>query len=1040
MDYQRDKFSPEFKRYIEALEDAALLLGPRLPKGKGFWNPDAIGLGVFPVIPCELPIEEFHRVTKDDADNWVPVRDKQGNLIPVEGKSPARWKEVRWKDDNDEWQTKIIRKSIKWSGDADYNPFGEDFSNACNDARNYGRHLGLAVQTTTSLVVVDFDVKPFTTPIEKAAIEAARSDEQRAELLAPAQARMEAAIESWLETYPALEKTRAEITPSGGYHFWLKVKDSMASWADGLSANGKEVHNVQFALEPDGNHVGEVLCGRICLVAPTENGRGPYALLDDQYATTFVEVDDLAAVGIYPVAKGKRTIERTNADGTTTRVMREPQPIPARPQCPEDYDAPLLLSLLGKRAQDVYNGTLAYRGNDRSSNLAGFIHELNAWVAFLHDQGLPYEDGGLTLEDHIHTAADRIGLDDTARVDRIIKSCDKRLCTLSIPPDSALKRYTLRQGGALPDTFSGLVQTERNPFDLCVTDLRTTLVDVVALNLGKADLAYKLKEVAADFEEPLHVVKDLYKQHQDEDSTNEETASAISELVRLRSEGVDVSDILPLRLTNRLLSIRRTAEYDTPLLVATLVSAASAALPLSSTINLSPVEDFTQGLNVWFLILMESGEMKSPLMRRLITDPYKKALKDYFFNLRRAIAHTLATAATSNEEPDEDLAIPPEARAFIQAKTQRVADYFRFEKFKDPETGEECSASHDQLCEYVEKDLLGLTPDLLLSGGGTKQGLDATFETCAKWAGKGVLYLQDEMKALFLKMARPAATEQDFSQWLLSRYDGMGSSEAKADTTRIRNYDTCRLTVLGGIQPDVYRDTLGDDDASGMTARFNAYEQPQVDQLFPDEFTPQDILEAQALKDDLEALYGFLLSIPELTLTLSTDAFKCFQQFRRDAFATKRAEASNAGKSLANKGAGKVGRIAAVLHIVHHAVAARFDTNAATQIPQVVQLESVERAIKLHDLLFKQTLGVRLSSAENDPAAQVALRCHRAAKGKPDGLTITQLRQTFRGANRPSPAETIAACQQLHDQGLGRLVPVTHNGRSGHRYIHLKDL
>ncbi len=1028
MNYKVNRLDPDFKAYISRLEDACWALGPADKH-----SPDALGLDVIPVIPVELPVEEFHQLTKDATGQWVPRLDSKGQPIPFSPKAPAYWQVWQKANGSDE----IRRKSIRWGDDVEpYDPKNTR-GHICT-AKAIGHLIGLALKLSTELVAIDFDVKPYILPSEQVALDAATTPEAKADALAPAKARMEAEVDAWVEANPIAKQTRAERTPSGGYHFYFRVQDCMQSWAAGISKDGKQITHVQFALAADGTHRGEVLCGRICVCAPTQNGRGPYALLDEDFAYVIAEVPNLEALGIHPVARKRR--ERTSKDGTRQTLMREAPEVPDRPLPPDDYDPPQLVTLLGKKAVGVMTGTMPY-GPDRSTNLAGFIRELYGWIAFLHDQALPYEVGyeGDGVETVIHKAAEILGIDDSDRVDRIIRSVDLRCSNLSVPAETALNRYRTQAGGELPSTFTGLKETERNPLELCAASLRDVLVDTVALNLGKADLAFKLKELAGDFDEPLHVVKDLYKQLQDEDSTNEETASAISELVRLRSEGVDVSDILPLRLTNRLLSIRRTAEYDTPLLVTTLVAAASAALPLSSSINLSPVEDFTQCLSVWFLMLMESGEMKSPLMRRLIIDPYKIALGNYFPILRHAIAHTLANWALTGERQDEDLALPPEARRFIEAKAGRVADYLRFEKFKDPDTGEEGPPNYDQLCEYAET-LLGPTPDLLITGGGTKQGIDSTFEACANWAGKGVLYLQDEMKAMFIKMARPAATELDFAQWLLTRYDGSGSAEAKADATRIRNYGTCRLAVLGGIQPDIYRDTLGDDDASGMTARFNAYEQPQVDQIFPDEFSRQDILESQALKDDTQALYAFLLAIPELTLTVSHDAFRRFQQFRRDAFGVKRAEVSNAGKSLANKGAGKVGRIAAVLHVIHHAVAANFNTNAATQIPQVVQLESVERAIKLHDLLFKQTLGVRLSSADNDPVAQVALRCHRAAKGKPDGVAISQLRKVFRGNDRPSPAETLAACQQLHDQGLGRLVPISYKGRDGHRYIHLQDL
>ena len=64
MTYEFSRLDPDFKKYIDAIQDAALLLGRKVPKAKGsaeYVNPDALGLDLYPVIPAALPVDQFHK-------------------------------------------------------------------------------------------------------------------------------------------------------------------------------------------------------------------------------------------------------------------------------------------------------------------------------------------------------------------------------------------------------------------------------------------------------------------------------------------------------------------------------------------------------------------------------------------------------------------------------------------------------------------------------------------------------------------------------------------------------------------------------------------------------------------------------------------------------------------------------------------------------------------------------------------------------------------------------------------------------------------
>jgi hypothetical protein len=150
-------------------------------------------------------------------------------------------------------------------------------------AERLGKEIGLAVIPGGDVVSIDFDTKHY-------------GSVQNLE-------------EDWMnlvDRYPVLADTRMERTPSGGVHIYVRVTDRMVSWqrpGGGLHCN--------FTTEQGGPHRGEVLAGtRVSVCAPTRNGKGPYELINPEAAYRFMEVPDLASIGIFACVAGAIIIEQ----------------------------------------------------------------------------------------------------------------------------------------------------------------------------------------------------------------------------------------------------------------------------------------------------------------------------------------------------------------------------------------------------------------------------------------------------------------------------------------------------------------------------------------------------------------------------------------------------------------------------------------------------------------------------------------------------------------------------------------------------------
>jgi hypothetical protein len=244
--------------------------------------------------------------------------------------------------------------------------------------------------------------------------------------------------------------------------------------------------------------------------------------------------------------------------------------------------------------------------------------------------------------------------------------------------------------------------------------------------------------------------------------------------------------------------------------------------------------------------------------------------------------------------------------------------------------------------------------------------------------------------------------------------------------------------MVAGCQPDVYREITGDADQSGLSARFIVVEQLSVEQHFPPCWTEEEVQRADALKELLVRCYGFLARIEQLHLRLAPEAFALFQAERAAMYQRKRASISAAERSLANKAAGRIGRLAALFHLLW-CVAEREEGPISLGDNQV-GVEAMQRAIRFNRFLLDQTVGVRLTSAGNSALGALMLKLQRVAWEKRTPLALSTLRRALSGKQRPETAEVLHALQVLEERGYGVLEPMEYRGQQGWKYTASKPL
>lgn len=901
-----------------------------------------LGLGLQTVIPVALSADEYPLTRQNPkTGEWVVQCDSEDRPRPAfVGKNPSYWLA------SGEPRLASQRKPLTWGG----------LSERLRVAEALGKPIGLAVITSMDVVVIDFDRKNY-----------------------PSQEAFDREWMGLLDLYPDLAETRMERTPGGGVHIYVKLADGMASWR---SAAGKLLCNFTTVL--GGEHRGEVLAGgRVCVCAPTHNGSAFYELINPDQAYSLVEITTLGALGIYPCNRATQEVAEPQPQQRSTSLG---QPQPQQP--------PALSELIGSKAREVLAGGSPYRsgegaGADRSAQLTGFIKEVYSWINLLDQRGLSYVG---TADELIQQAVTALAIED--KWDRVLGSIDLAACRHQ-DEEAALRRYSRLAGD--PGSADAISSSRGAPSPAAAQGrptLQQVLLALADAGLSGSELSFRLEQIAGDHDRSLRDVQGLYQGLIEERESALDADDSLDQLEQLgASATLDVSDLIPPALLEALEAIRRTAEFQHSTLLAVLLAGFSAALPLRSWIELDPSEDFSQPLALWVLLLMPSGELKTPLLKRLLVQPWQQSVDEV---VQQAHKRQLQEWELRKQDADNGEGQPP-------GPPPRL-----------PQT-------------LVTEDL-------------TVQGVEVHLEIHDKWANRSVCLWLDEAAAPLRQMADPARAGKDASLggWLLSRYDGTGARGAKVDQSRERHYRSCRLAMVAGCQPEVYREITGDADESGLSARFIVIEQLSVQQHFPTVCSEDDIRKAEALKQLLVRCYGALARIDQLQLRLTPEAFQLFQTERAAMFQRKRASISAAERSLANKAAGRIGRLAA-LFCVMWAVAARAEGPIELGAGWV-DADAMRRAILFNRFLLDQTVGVRLTSAGNSELGNLMLRLQRAAWEKQAPLALSQLRRALNGRNRPKAAEVLHALQVLQERSYGVLEQTEYRGHQGWRYTATKPL
>jgi hypothetical protein len=453
------------------------------------------------------------------------------------------------------------------------------------------------------------------------------------------------------------------------------------------------------------------------------------------------------------------------------------------------------------------------------------------------------------------------------------------------------------------------------------------------------------------------------EQYQQSLERQQDIADALDDLL-LRGEPpqIHLADYVPADWLPMFRVLRDGLKFSDEAIVMTVMAGVAAMLPPKVRIRGRSMEEIP---TVWVFHIGSSGTGKSVLLRWLINAPMAKPT------------------------------------AFIDAWNERDQ---QSRKNAADDGGENVPAFRKRNLIYTAPTTQGIRCDM------AEHGEDVP----------GLL-VHDELNRWLKQMADDGGAGAGDVEFWLSSYDGAYSNDVFADAKKSREVRSGKLSVIGGIQPEVFLEQLEAGNANGFNSRPLFVHLPRKRRVLVegDENTKK-------LNDVLGELYLAALQDGNNAYVLSAGAEELFINLFNQLENLSLQARSDEVEALWAKGPGQVLRVAAAIHLIRVATDQEELVERGMVRPATVVSErSLQLAANL--VMAGKTRAVELHERASNPMLELAdklLEKARKMQGKAPGrgVALSAIRKSWSSKGRPTIAELKQMAVMLQSRGLVQLV------------------
>lgn len=515
-----------------------------------------------------------------------------------------------------------------------------------------------------------------------------------------------------------------------------------------------------------------------------------------------------------------------------------------------------------------------------------------------------------------------------------------------------------------PEKQSNVLQFQQRQHQPNIEDLETELREIAEKTQSKSKeksdilkLSKKFNFNPKNIEEQLQLIKD---ENEEKDSLDD-IKSELGELQKNRNQSLDLTQYLPGNLA-KIGEFANRLCLRPELSLSAFLTTCSSLLAVGTMIDL--MVDYCQfdqkSLGMYTAICAEPSQKKSPLINKIALEPLLELQEEARKQYEQEMVNyqvDYADWVSDKNNPDPEPKKPIMRRFFIS--------------------------------------------------GGTQAGIRNVLNTHSA-NGWGLLVLTDELAASYKNNGKTynAGLLEDF----LTYYDGYGKSEALNEGFK-GDFSQCLVSMLGGIQPGVISEYMNGSDGNGHWSRVSVVNQPISPFLIPDNLPGK-----LDFKPMLVDFYKKLSQLSRIDLTLDTKAKTGFIVLNNKCETYRVTAKSQALASLWGKMPGKIGRFAALLHIIEQV------WEHGTVQTLVVGKATLDMAAKLAKFYYHESYSLYsdCSQDKSDLAPQL-MKILTLAEKQQKAIGASDVKRFDREMSKLSPDDIRAMFTQLVELGYGEL-------------------
>jgi hypothetical protein len=438
-------------------------------------------------------------------------------------------------------------------------------------------------------------------------------------------------------------------------------------------------------------------------------------------------------------------------------------------------------------------------------------------------------------------------------------------------------------------------QAPSSPDRLTAEQCRERLIEAHRQGIGGSELAVLISKLAESSDVYLLQLREMSDaaalEIERELAAEKEEVRMAAEVDRQQIAGaITLASLLPQSVADAIRTRCDGMPYSELLLAVVFITTMGGLTKVGTKVNGNPGTRFIVPTNLFTAVVADSGRKKTPLITAMVNEPLEQ------IRLELAQQHSRAMAqwqeASQGVKPSERPDAPKPAYAIVH-------DY----------TGE---ALANLLQEH---DRLGLA----------------------------LLVLRDELAGLFGSLNAYRGGRGGDEQLLLELFDGgaFNSLRIRGD----RAYERSHVAILGNIQPAILTELVGGNDPSGKWARFIFCPLTERIAPLPTEVSAEQEQQTREAVTLLQTVAKAVYALPPAEYRLEPAAIAHFAQFELTQQQQNHAAELNTVQALHGKAAGKVLRVAGLLHIVMRVCDPRMAE------PHAIGLATLKNAILLVETL-----------------------------------------------------------------------------------------